>query len=174
MNLGTNIVRVIAVDKDTDNNGRVSYVITSGNEDSRFSLGYDSGILTLMKPIVRDTVLQIAANDHGSPPRRSIMNLTVSIAVGQTSGPPRLLLPNPAATISENLVVGGFIINVVGSTLSEQGELTYFYLVYYNIETEADGKYIPGYANNGRVYHRVRPIRIYLIGKSLEIVIVVV
>ncbi|XP_008547987.1 protein dachsous isoform X1 [Microplitis demolitor] len=122
---GTNIVRVIAVDKDTDNNGRVSYVITSGNEDSRFSLGYDSGILTLMKPIVRDTVLQIAANDHGSPPRRSIMNLTVSIAVGQTSGPPRLLLPNPAATISENLVVGGFIINVVGSTLSEQVNVTF-------------------------------------------------
>ncbi|CAD6220367.1 GSCOCG00005022001-RA-CDS [Cotesia congregata] len=122
---GTTIVRVIAVDKDTDNNGRVSYVIVSGNEESRFSLGYDSGLLTLMKPIARDTVLQVAANDHGLPPRRAVMNLTVAIAVGQSRGPPRLLLPNPVATVSENLAVGGFIINVVGSALGEQVNVTF-------------------------------------------------
>lgn len=119
---GANIVRVIAIDKDTDNNGRVSYVITSGNDDSRFSVGYDSGMITLVRPIVRDTVLQITANDHGSPPRRATMNLTLTLTVGQSSGPPRLLLPHPIVKVAEDLSIGGTVMNVGGPALNDQGE----------------------------------------------------
>lgn len=115
------------MDKDTDNNGRVSYVITSSNEDSRFSVGYDTGVVTLIRPIVRDTILQITANDHGSPPRRAVMNLTLTIAIGQTSGPPRLLLPHPVAKISEDFPIGGTIINIVGPVLTDQGKFLHYY-----------------------------------------------
>ncbi|KAK0094347.1 hypothetical protein PV326_011173 [Microctonus aethiopoides] len=122
---GANIVRVIAIDKDTDNNGRVSYVITSGNDDSRFSVGYDSGMVTLVRPIVRDTILQITANDHGSPPRRATMNLTLTLTVGQSSGPPRLLLPHPIVKVAEDLSIGGTVMNVGGPALNDQVNVSF-------------------------------------------------
>ncbi|XP_011309154.1 protein dachsous [Fopius arisanus] len=122
---GANIVRVIAVDRDTDNNGRVSYVITSGNEESSFAVGYESGLVTLIRPFVKDTVLQITANDHGSPPRRAILNLTISMAIGRINGPPRLLQVNPIARVSEDLSIGGAILNVAGPTLGEHANVSF-------------------------------------------------
>ena len=114
----------MAVDKDAGDNGRVSYVITAGNEEGRFSVGYDSGIVTLMKQIVRDAEIEITANDHGSPARRATLNLTLVMAIGQTSGPPRLLLPSPISRVSEDLTVGSTVLDVAGPAITnEQGTL---------------------------------------------------
>lgn len=130
---GANIVRVIAVDRDADNNGRVSYVITSGNEDSSFSVGYESGLVTLIRPLLKDTVLQITANDHGSPPHRATLNLTISMAAGQIHGPPRLLQHNPIVRVSEHLPVGATVHNVAGPALGDHGKYLlqcfFFYLL---------------------------------------------
>ncbi|XP_063989981.1 protein dachsous [Diachasmimorpha longicaudata] len=122
---GANIVRVIATDRDTDNNARISYVITSGNEDSSFAVGYESGLVTLVRPLIKDTILQITANDHGSPPRRAILNLTISMAIGQSNGPPRILLEDPVVRVSEHLDVGGAIINVAGPALGNHANVSF-------------------------------------------------
>lgn len=115
-------MRVVAVDKDAGDNGRVSYVITAGNEEGRFSVGYDSGVVTLVKPIVRDAEIEITANDHGTPARRATLNLTLIMASGQTSGSPRLLVPSPIARVSEDLAVGSTVLDVAGPAItSEQG-----------------------------------------------------
>ena len=119
---GATLVRVVAVDKDAGDNGRVSYVITSANEEARFSVGYESGIVSLERPMARSTELEITANDHGSPPRKSTLRLTLSLASGQTNGPPRLLLANPVARISEDLQVGAPVLNVAGPIIADQGE----------------------------------------------------
>ncbi|XP_011702382.1 PREDICTED: protein dachsous [Wasmannia auropunctata] len=124
---GTSLVRVVAVDKDDDDNGRVSYVITSGNEDSRIIVGYDSGIVSLAKPLTKPLNLEITANDHGSPFRKAVMKLNVIPVAAQASGPPRLLLPNPIAKISENLHVGSHVMNVAGSAIG-QGNVTFIIL----------------------------------------------
>lgn len=116
------MVRVVAVDKDAGDNGRVSYVITSANEEARFSVGYESGIVSLERPMARSTELEITANDHGSPPRKSTLRLILSLASGQTNGPPRLLLANPVARISEDLQVGAPVLNVAGPIIADQGE----------------------------------------------------
>lgn len=113
-------MRVVAVDKDSGDNGRVSYVITSGNEEARFSVGYDSGIVTLMKPIARPADLEITANDHGSPPRKAALKLSLTPATAQTSGPPRLLKPNPVVRISENLHVGASVLDVAGPAAKQK------------------------------------------------------
>lgn len=115
-------MRVVAVDRDAGDNGRVSYVITSANEEARFSVGYESGIVSLERPMVRTTVLEITANDHGSPPRKSALKLTLTLASGQTNGPPRLLLANPVARISEDLQVGAPVLNVAGPIIADQGK----------------------------------------------------
>lgn len=116
------MVRVVAVDKDAGDNGRVSYVITSANEEARFSVGYESGIVSLERPMARSTELEITANDHGSPPRKSTLRLSLALASGQTNGPPRLLLANPVAKISEDLQVGAPVLNVAGPIIADQGE----------------------------------------------------
>lgn len=115
-------MRVVAVDKDAGDNGRVSYVITSANEEARFSVGYESGIVSLERPMVRSTELEITANDHGSPPRKSTLRLILTLASGQTNGPPRLLLANPVARISEDLQVGAPVLNVAGPIIADQGK----------------------------------------------------
>ncbi|KOC69013.1 Protein dachsous [Habropoda laboriosa] len=122
---GATLVRVVAVDKDAGDNGRVSYVITSANEEARFSVGYESGIVSLERPMVRSTELEITANDHGSPPRKSTLRLTLTFASGQTNGPPRLLLSNPVARISEDLQVGAPVLNVAGPIIADQGNVTF-------------------------------------------------
>lgn len=119
---GYTLTRVVAIDKDADDNGRVSYVITAGNEEGKFAVGYDSGIVTLMKPITRDTEIEITANDHGTPARRATLNLTVVMALGQTSGPPHLLMPSPVAKISEDLAVGSTVLDVADRAINaDQG-----------------------------------------------------
>ncbi|XP_043275880.1 protein dachsous [Venturia canescens] len=124
---GYTITRVVAIDKDADDNGRISYVITAGNEDGKFSVGYDSGIVTLMKPITRDSEIEITANDHGSPARRATLNLTVVMATGQTSGPPHLLISSPVVKISEDLVVGSTVLDVVDPTMDgDQANVTFY------------------------------------------------
>lgn len=115
-------MRVVAVDKDSGDNGRVSYVITAGNEEARFTVGYESGIVSLAKPMARPTDLEITANDHGTPPRKATLKLSLTPSTVQTSGPPRLLLSNPIARISEDLQVGATVLNVVGPAIADQGE----------------------------------------------------
>lgn len=114
-------MRVVAVDKDAGDNGRVSYVITSGNDEARFSVGYESGIVSLTRPMIRPTELEITANDHGSPPRKATLKLTLTLAAGQTRGPPRLLLSNPVARISEDLRTGASVMDVAGPAIVDQG-----------------------------------------------------
>ncbi|XP_076174537.1 dachsous cadherin-related 1 [Ptiloglossa arizonensis] len=122
---GATLVRVVAVDKDAGDNGRVSYVITSANEEARFSVGYESGIVSLERPMARSTELEITANDHGAPPRKSTLRLTLTFASGQTNGPPRLLLANPVARISEDLQVGAPVLNVAGPIIADQGNVSF-------------------------------------------------
>lgn len=115
-------MRVVAVDRDSGDNGRVSYVITSGNEEARFTVGYESGIVSLAKPVVRPTELEITANDHGTPPRKAALKLSLTPSTAQTSGPPQLLLPKPFARISEDLQVGATVMNVAGPAIADQGK----------------------------------------------------
>jgi len=131
MPLGASLVRVVAVDKDSGDNGRVSYVITAGNEEARFTVGYESGIVSLTKHITKLTDLEITANDHGSPPRKAVLKLNLIPVPAQTIGPSRLLLPNPIVTISENLHVGTPVINVAAPAIADQGEKKIFF-VYVN------------------------------------------
>ncbi|XP_076655070.1 dachsous cadherin-related 1 [Halictus rubicundus] len=123
---GAMLVRVVAVDKDAGDNGRVSYVITSANQEARFSVGYESGIVSLERPMVRSTELEITASDHGTPPRKSSLRLHLTLATGQTNGPPRLLLANPVARISEDLQVGASVLNVAGPVIiADQGNVSF-------------------------------------------------
>ncbi|KAF7991481.1 hypothetical protein HCN44_008793 [Aphidius gifuensis] len=122
---GTDIFRVIALDNDAGDNGRVTYVITSGNDDSKLSIDYDSGLITLIKPIISDTIIEVTASDHGIPARHTKIKLTITIINGQINGPPRLLINNPIVKVSEYLTIGGSIANVAAGVINDHVNVSF-------------------------------------------------
>lgn len=126
--VGSPIVHVVAVDKDSGDNGRVTYVISSGNEGSQFAVGYETGFLTLAKPLTafdasKTFVLNVTASDHGSPTRHASIEMKLSIH-GSLENPPRFLKSVYYASIAEDASVGSFVAKVSAkSGFLEQGKL---------------------------------------------------
>lgn len=129
--IGTPIIHLVAIDKDSGDNGRVTYVITSGNEGSYFALGYETGFLTLAKSLspadsARTFVLNVTASDHGNPTRQASTELRLSIQ-GSVDNPPKFLNTAYQAHVAEDAPVGSTVIKVLAkSGLLEQGEITSF------------------------------------------------
>jgi protocadherin-16/23 len=148
--VGQLVTHVLAIDKDSGDNGRVSYSIISGNEDERFSINFDNGFIELAKPLiylngksdsttsgnghhhqqnsVSDLIsgkynLFIRAKDHGSPmSKEAKLNLQIVIQ-GSTNNPPRFIENLYFANISENIPPGSFVIRVGAKSFNnENGE----------------------------------------------------
>lgn len=128
--IGTPIIHLVAIDKDSGDNGRVTYVITNGNEGSYFALGYETGFLTLAKSLTpadsaRTFVLNVTASDHGNPTRQASTELRLSIQ-GSVDNPPKFLNAAYQASIAEDATVGSSVIKVLAkSGLLEQGKIIY-------------------------------------------------
>lgn len=128
--VGFTVLHVIAVDKDSRDNGRVSYIINSGNEKKHFSLDYDSGLLSIAKPLDREDtshfVLNISVTDHGRDPRSAFQVLHIYVQDVNDS-PPRFLREKYYGNISEASPVGTSVVTVQASDrdLGSTGNLTY-------------------------------------------------
>lgn len=125
---GMVVSHLVAIDYDSGDNGRVSYVISSGNDNGRFSLGYDTGVLTLAKSIVPQNeeqeiayLLNVTANDHGKPSRQATLSLKLNVH-GSSQHPPRFLNTIYDVKIPEDASVGSFVVKVnAKSSLHETG-----------------------------------------------------
>jgi protocadherin-16/23 len=141
--VGQLVTHVLAIDKDSGDNGRVSYSIISGNEDERFGINFDNGFIELAKPLiylngkgdsgagsnsVSDLIsgkynLFIRAKDHGTPmTKEAKLNLQIVIQ-GSTNNPPRFIENLYYVNISENIPSGSFVIRVGAKSFNnENGE----------------------------------------------------
>ncbi|VEN39451.1 unnamed protein product [Callosobruchus maculatus] len=125
--VGNTIARLVAVDMDNGDNGRVSYIMSGGNEAGVFSLGYDTGILTLAKPLPsqKSFFLNITASDHGTPTRKANMDLKLLVQSASNS-PPKFLDSQYVASVSEDITVGGLVTKVnVKSNIASNDNLTF-------------------------------------------------
>ncbi|KAJ8922560.1 hypothetical protein NQ315_007590 [Exocentrus adspersus] len=116
--VGMTVTHLVAVDVDSGDNGRVTYIISSGNDAGLFSLGYDTGILTLAKPLVYDQkmfILNITANDHGTPTKKASMELKLLLQ-GNLNGPPKFLESEYTATVSEAVQVDSIVTKVTAKS----------------------------------------------------------
>lgn len=129
--VGQLVTHVIAVDKDNGDNGLITYSIISGNDDGRFNIDTENGFIELAKPLIRKIEsktssnqnsvsnlisgkynLVISASDHGTPiPKETKVNVKIIIQ-GSTNNPPRFLESVYYANITENVVVGSFVVRV--------------------------------------------------------------
>lgn len=118
------IVRVIAVDKDSKDNGRVSYSISSNsNEEMYFSIDDVSGVVNLIKPMPHEAELEIVAKDHGVPSHETHIKLNFASAKEQIRESFHLLVPRPTVKISENMPTGSEVARVAESNAFHQGKL---------------------------------------------------
>lgn len=126
LNLVDAVTRVIAIDKDSNNNSRISYNIIGGNEDGQFGINSITGTIKLMKPFLANTSndlhsssgsnnkynLVITATDNGVPiPLSTQINVQI-IVQGLTSNPPKFSESIYYANISENVPFGTFVVRV--------------------------------------------------------------
>lgn len=78
---GAHVDRIITADADSGDNGRVTYVISSGNGAGYFAINYETGEITMARPIntVENFILNVTASDHGSPmPLHAYTSLNIS------------------------------------------------------------------------------------------------
>lgn len=135
LTVGMAITHIMAVDRDSGDNGKVSYVISSGNDEGKFSLGYDTGVLTLAKPLMSagdkgSYTLNVTANDHGKPTKQAHLILKLNVR-GSAENPPRFLNSAYNVKIFEDTPIGSFVVKVAAkSAFSENGMYTFeFYKV---------------------------------------------
>lgn len=141
LSIGDVVTRVIATDKDSNNNSRISYSIISGNEDGQFGINTITGTIKLHKPflsnasndmmissggsgISRKHNLVISAVDNGSPiPLSTQINAQI-IVQGLTTNPPKFSESIYYANISENVPSGSFVARVSAKSYhSDSGKL---------------------------------------------------
>ncbi|XP_017772974.1 PREDICTED: protein dachsous [Nicrophorus vespilloides] len=128
LGIGMPVGQILATDLDDDENGKVTYMISNGNEHGSFTMGYETGIITLAKPLSTVKIFQInvTAMDHGIPSK--YVHETFKLAVQDTlESPPRFLSPTYSARVSEDVTVGTYVTKVSAQSMSNgrEGNLTF-------------------------------------------------
>ena len=139
--VGYPLLHVIAIDRDSRNNGRVSYAVTSGNEDGAFSLDAATGILAVTRPLDRESQneyeLNVTATDHGSPSKSSWQLIHIQVE-DINDNPPHFMHSLYEASVAENSPAGTLVVKVSATDkdVGTNGNLTYLIP-----EGIADGKF---------------------------------
>lgn len=147
LSIGDMVTRVIATDKDSKNNSRISYSIISGNEEGQFGMNPMTGIIKLLKPFLanasnevissssngigRKHNLVINAADNGSPISLSTQINAQIIVQGQTTNPPKFSEPIYYANISENVPFGTFVARVTAKSYHTDSGM-FDHILHYN------------------------------------------
>ena len=126
--MGHVIEILTCTDNDTGVNGEIMYVITGGNNEGLFSLGSDSGTLTVAGNLVLpenentvDHILTIECRDGGVPTLSDALSLIVRVT-------PNVSPPNVTGSIVafvlENAEIN-HVVTIVNATDVDNNELTY-------------------------------------------------
>uniref|UniRef100_A0AAQ5Z5U7 FAT atypical cadherin 1a n=1 Tax=Amphiprion ocellaris TaxID=80972 RepID=A0AAQ5Z5U7_AMPOC len=122
--VGARIVHLSATDSDSGFNGKLVYVISGGDAESRFIVDMETGWLLIYSPLDRETTdhytLNITVYDLGIPQKSSSRLLDVKI-LDANDNSPQFLQDSYSVEISESTPVGTEIIQV-DSTDKDQGD----------------------------------------------------
>ena len=116
--VGYPMLHVIATDEDSGDNGRVNYWMSSGNDEKRFKLDYETGVLTIVKSLDRETTksykLNITASDRGKPNKASSQLVEIFVE-DVNDNPPKFTKVVYKAEILESSPPGTFVTRVTAS-----------------------------------------------------------
>ncbi|EDO30364.1 predicted protein [Nematostella vectensis] len=128
---GTIVFQVTATDKDSGENGRLSFNISAGDDGGHFSIN-GSGLVTTARELDRETIatytLTVSAYDHGVSSRHKHVQLTVNV-LDENDNTPQI---TDGLTITTNIsegAGGGTVllssIAAVDPDAGSNGQLTY-------------------------------------------------
>lgn len=119
---GQTATKIQATDRDSGENGRVSYSIASGNSDGYFNLDANTGELTVIKSLDLESAqapypnftLVVVAVDHGNPQLSGNVTYVLMIkSVNEFS--PQFTSPGLSLQISEDTAVGTMLRHVTAT-----------------------------------------------------------
>ena len=122
MEVGTDVVRVMATSKDIGVNAEISYSIIGGNEQRKFKIDPLSGLVSVTSDIdherAKEYFLTIQAKDGGSPPLSNHATVNITILDANDNKPIFTQL-SYSASINENSPVGTSIVTVTATDLDQ-------------------------------------------------------
>ncbi|XP_076064277.1 fat-like cadherin-related tumor suppressor homolog, partial [Oratosquilla oratoria] len=114
----TSILQVSANDADCGENGEIEYVLQKGNDNGRFALHPETGVLTLAKQLdreqVSDYLLTVGATDKGMPPNTAVVSVTVTVQ-DANDNKPVFASSNYSVVVQENRPVGYSIVRLMAT-----------------------------------------------------------
>lgn len=129
--VGTSLYKVVAIDKDSASNGRVTYSITGGSGYGLFVIDQSSGMLSTNVSFDYEArslyVLEITAVDLGNPPLSNKLNLTVYVKSVDEKAPVFAKASYSFSAIPGNAKIGhhvGFV-NATDEDGGEDGVIRY-------------------------------------------------
>ncbi|NXF66599.1 PCD23 protein, partial [Ciccaba nigrolineata] len=134
---GTEIINVVATDRDSGIYGLVTYEISSGDPHGRFSIDPQFGIIRTKKQLDHETqseyTLHIAAEDCGSPPLTSLLmldSLAVKIVILDINDNSPSFTSSSHSYVMEDVEVGFLVHHIIAKDPDEgrNGQVTYHIL----------------------------------------------
>ncbi|XP_052077487.1 protein dachsous-like [Mytilus californianus] len=128
--VGYRIIYVVATDLDSGINGHVMYSIAGGNDEGKFQINSQSGLLSIKSSLDREEksqyILNLMARDEGVTPWTAYTSLTIKI-VDVNDNKPVFQKSTYSGVVTENNGGGDFIL-VISATDQDTGDnskLTY-------------------------------------------------
>ncbi|KAM4051034.1 protocadherin-23 [Anomaloglossus baeobatrachus] len=124
------IHKVLAIDKDAGNNGRVQFQIIGGNTGGYFAINNTSGELWTTRTLDRENVssftIIVECHDLGSPKRSTTAKLHIKV-LDVNDNPPTFSKSQYRSSVSENLAAGSMVLSLHAADVDEglNGEITY-------------------------------------------------
>ncbi|XP_061684446.1 protocadherin-16-like isoform X2 [Syngnathoides biaculeatus] len=115
---GTSVVRVIAYDPDSGENGRITYKTVSGGSSPYFTLNKDTGVISLSRSVhgKANSIIPMVISAQDSGGLATLVNARVNISVvAGTVAPPVFEQAQYYFTVSEDVLQG----TVVGTVLAK-------------------------------------------------------
>lgn len=128
--IGSEVMRVLATSKDTGINAIVAYSFIGGNEQHKFDINNETGVITVADTLdferARDYFLTIQAVDLGIPPLSNLATVNISV-IDSNDNPPVFTQTSYTARIREDAVVGDKILQIQANDMDsdDNGRVTY-------------------------------------------------
>ena len=122
VDVGTDVVRVMATSRDIGVNAEISYSIIGGNEHRKFAIDSATGLVSVSGDIdferSKEYFLTIQARDGGSPPLSNHATVNVTI-MDANDNAPIFTQVSYTASINENSPVGASIVSLTATDLDQ-------------------------------------------------------
>ena len=122
LEVGTDVVRVMATSRDIGRNAEIHYSIIGGNEQRKFTIDPQTGLVSVNGEIDHERALEyfltIQATDGGSPPLTNHATVNITVADANDNAPVFTQLSYSAA-VNENSPTGSAILTVTATDLDQ-------------------------------------------------------